>query len=90
MDSWLHHNKHELILSWGPPQRTTSDGADGEVLIYSQRIYSPGANYGNGMSVPATDYYKNSMFYVNAKGEIYGWQSNGTANPPTQVDVYLH
>lgn len=89
MDSWLGSTKHALIIEWGPPQQTTSDGDGGEVLIYCTRVYIPATNYGMGL-VSATDYYKNRMFYIHSNGVIYSWRTSATSNPPTQVDVYLH
>ena len=39
MDSWLGFQKSALILSWGPPTRTESDGNGGTILI-SKKIYT--------------------------------------------------
>ncbi len=76
MDSWLGHEKKEVILKWGPPQRTTSDGNSGEVLVYSNQYaynYQP--------------YWKHTMFYINPSGKVYYWMVQKNAIPPTQVII---
>jgi hypothetical protein len=88
MESWIGSKKHSLIVSWGPPSQTADDGDGGEILIYSNRVYVPAANYG-GMYKPATDYYHNKMMYVHSDGKIYYWRISNTANPPSRVDVNL-
>lgn len=92
LDSWLGSSKHSLIVSWGPPQQTQSDGDGGEVLIYSNRVYSPPIQLATGGWLPATDYYHNRMMYVNDNNKIYSWRTSNTPNPPTRVDldIYLH
>lgn len=98
MDSWLGNTKHELIQKWGPPTSTSSDGAKGEVLTYSNRIYTPGYYISMGSPnsswMPGEDYYINRMMYVDSNGVIYSWRYNTTDNPPQRVnvdaDVYIH
>jgi hypothetical protein len=36
MDSWKGSHQSTLIKSWGPPDRTTSDGKGGNILIYNK------------------------------------------------------
>lgn len=36
MSSWKGHNFHELVISWGPPQRVFSDGNGGYIFVYTQ------------------------------------------------------
>ena len=38
MESWVGHHQSDLIRSWGPPQRTASDGKGGSILIYEQYV----------------------------------------------------
>lgn len=78
MDSWLHHSKHELILKWGPPVRTTSDGADGEILIYCSTRYYDGNTF-----------YNYRMFYANGSGEIYSWRISNDNVPPQQLNLNI-
>ena len=45
MDSWMNSHQSDLIASWGPPTRTTSDGKGGSILIYEKYVdlgQSPG------------------------------------------------
>lgn len=81
MDSWIGNTKQSLIQSWGPPARTTSDGADGEVLVYAQSRYNTYNHY---------TIYDYKMFYAHSDGKIYHWRTSSSATPPQQVDVYLH
>lgn len=76
LDSWNGRHKKELILAWGPPSRTTSDGNGGEVLIYSnQSAY-------NGQV-----FWKHTMMYANSAGKIYFWRTQTNAVPPTQIVI---
>jgi len=68
MDSWLNHQKSELIQQMGPPDRTTNDAKDGEILIYEQTVNFPNP-YG-----PVT---RMRMFYVQKDGTIYYWLCKG-------------
>ncbi len=82
MQSWVGHHQSELIASWGPPDRTASDGNGGVVLIYgSYRDFgqTPGKVYSDGSyTAPrANGYYATRMFYVNADGVIYSWRWKG-------------
>ena len=80
MDTWIGSNKQRLILKWGPPNRTASDGADGEVLIYVDSRYNPYNRY---------IIYDYRMMYAHADGEIYYWKTRSSATPPQQIDVYI-
>jgi hypothetical protein len=75
-NSWIGHEKKELILSWGPPTRTTSDGNGGEVLIYS-----------NQYSYNYQAYWYHKMMYVNGSNKIYHWRAERNAIPPTMVMI---
>jgi hypothetical protein len=66
MDSWLGSTKQSLILEWGAPNRVTSDGDGGEVLVYERQTY-------NGYY--HITIYAIRMFYVHADGIIYHWKS---------------
>lgn len=79
LDSWLNHQKHELIMKWGPAQRTADDGDNGEVLIYYTTSYYDG-----------TTYYHYTMFYANSDGNIYSWRTRNETVPPQQINVHLN
>jgi len=68
MESWIGHQKSEIINSWGPPQRYSPDGKGGEILIYesSSALASP---IGEMMITQTITNYK--QVYVNQKGTIY-------------------
>ena len=35
LNSWLGSTKNEILMEFGPPKSVTSDGNNGEILIYS-------------------------------------------------------
>ena len=82
MQSWVGNTQHDLILKWGPPTRTASDGADGIILIYEYTSSGqiPGQAYvGAGGVVfytapQSTQRTATRMFYVNSAGVIYSWR----------------
>ena len=80
MDSWIGNTKQQLIMSWGPPERTSSDGSGGEVLIYVHSRYN---------SINRYTIYDYKMFYAHSDGNIYHWRTNSSATPPQQIDVYI-
>jgi hypothetical protein len=86
MQSWIGSHQSQLILSWGPPTRSTSDGADGTILIYEydrnlgQRPGRAVRNYDGSISYTApvaNGYVATRMFWVNSKGFIYNWRWKG-------------
>lgn len=86
MDSWKGHTKSELYQKWGPPNQVTSDGADGEILIYTSYInlgQTAGTVYNNGSgginyTAPQQNgYNRTRMFYVHPNGIIYSWRWQG-------------
>lgn len=86
MDSWIGKTKQNLIMSWGPPERTESDGGTGEVLVYSSKYYN---------SYYRTTTYRYTMFFVYSRrsgGTVYHWLINQGTVPPEQlnIDMYLH
>jgi hypothetical protein len=86
MQSWVGSHQHDLILSWGPPTRSTSDGADGWILIYEYdrnggqipgKAYR-GADGATYYTAPQnTGYTAQRMFYVHSDGIIYSWRWQG-------------
>jgi hypothetical protein len=86
MQSWIGHHQADLILSWGPPQQTASDGNGGTILIYSwyrppgntvPQVGSPGSVLGaitQGFGQETGGYTATRMFYVNGDGVIYHWR----------------
>lgn len=72
--------KQELVMQLGPPDHTTSDGAKGEVLIWSQSMYN---------SFTGNRAYKNRLFYLNENGRVYHWLVKQGPIPPDQLDVRI-
>jgi hypothetical protein len=83
MDSWMGSPKQNLILQKGPPERTASDGAGGEILIYSVQTYN---------SYTGAVQYAYAMYYAHADGILYHWIVKRGTVPPQQmnVDLYVH
>jgi len=78
LNSWIGSSKQNLIYSWGPPAQTTSDGSDGEILIYARHIYAP------SMGLNTWEY---KMMYAHADGIIYHWRLSRHPVAPQQIDV---
>ena len=78
MDTWIGDTKQHLIMSWGPPARTASDGGTGQILIYAFPFWSSSWKY--------------KMFYVDSTDKIYHWFMKTEYVPPAQlnVDMYIH
>jgi hypothetical protein len=86
MQSWVGSHQSQLILSWGPPTRSTSDGAGGTILIYEYDRNTgqiPGRAVQNldgsiSYTAPqATGYVATRMFWVDPRGVIYNWRWKG-------------
>ena len=77
MDSWVGHSKQEIVMNWGPPARTASDGSDGEILIYASTYWGPTS-------------WKYTMFYLNSSHTVYHWLIQTAYVPPAQLDVNLY
>ena len=73
--------KQDLILKWGPPERTASDGGTGEILVYSKQKYNPYAS--------STMYYI-YMFHTDVAGKIYYWRTESGAVPPQNINMNLY
>jgi hypothetical protein len=85
MNSWLGATKQQLIQKWGPPNRVTSDGGNGEILIYAKQGYYPGIN-GQG----AFAYWDYSYMYADVNGKIYYWKTNTERIPPSQINLNIY
>lgn len=66
MNSWMGSSKAQLLQVWGPPTRVTSDGQEGEILVYDQTA----SMYGMVLT-------RSRCFYVNKNGKIYYWMCKG-------------
>ncbi len=86
MESWVGKHQSDLILAWGPPQQTASDGKGGSILIYGSYVnlgQQPGRAttdlFGNvTYTAPQQQgYQRTRMFYVDSSGYIYAWRWQG-------------
>ncbi len=66
MNSWMGATKSQLLSVWGPPDRVTSDGQDGEILVYDKTASM------NGLVLT-----RSRCFYFNKEGKIYYWLCKG-------------
>jgi hypothetical protein len=92
MDSWIGSSKKDLIMNWGPPDRTASDGSGGEILIYAKQVYIPAqrglSTVGSDGSVhtssgtPSRTYWDYKLFYIDKKSTIYHWLTQRESVPP--------
>ena len=77
MESWLDSHKSELIKVWGPPNRITTDGKEGEIYIYeesSTNAMTVNNFFGIELDNPITTYNTTSeyrQFYIDKDGIIY-------------------
>jgi hypothetical protein len=78
LNTWMGKPQQRLIMNWGPPARTTSDGGSGQILIYARETYAPQYNL---------HYWDYTMMYVNSDGLIYHWRTSRQQIAPTQIDV---
>lgn len=88
MNSWLGKDQHQLIMAWGPPTSTASDGKDGQILVwtdyrqhagYSTTSVSRGSRFSpataNTYYAPPTTSQFSKLIYVDANGVIYHWRT---------------
>jgi len=78
LNTWLGSSKHDLIMSWGPPDRTADDGDGGQILIYGHHVYAPNLNL---------NYWDYKMMYADKDGKIYNWRTTRQPVAPTEIDV---
>jgi hypothetical protein len=79
MQSWVGSHYSDLMLSWGPPTFSTSDGKGGQILVYQfnrEGGQIPGFSTKIGKTLFYTapqniSYTAERMFYVDENGIIY-------------------
>ncbi|PSR53254.1 hypothetical protein AHMF7605_06775 [Adhaeribacter arboris] len=70
MDEWIGQTKHQLLLKWGVPTVTASDGNGGEILKFDQLRRGLFSN-GNYITVIHT-----YSFCIDKEQKIYTWKYN--------------
>ena len=71
-NQWLGHSKNQLVKQWGQPDSTTSDGKNGQILIYKEDVDYVSVMNGkyNGLQ-----YSLRKEMFVNADSLIYYWKA---------------
>lgn len=85
MDSWKGSHYSDMMLNWGPPTYSTSDGIGGQILVYQYdrsggQIPGYVTKFGGSVFYTApqnVSYKAERMFYVNKNGIIYSWRWKG-------------
>jgi len=67
MDKCKGITKQSFLLQNGPPTSVSTDGNEGEILLYEELKRAYTDNFGYITVVHKT------MFYVNSAGIIYNW-----------------
>lgn len=81
MQSWVGHHQSELIQSWGPPTRTTDDGAGGRILIYETYVKT-------GTTPGQYNYENNSLVVPGSDGNLYHTSPGTVTYDPPQQQGY--
>lgn len=71
---WVRKTKHEIIMTFGAPEREMSDGAEGTILIYEDsysRIHSLSNDRKNVIT-----YRKFVEFYIDGRNRCYKVRTN--------------
>ncbi len=84
MDPWVKNSAKNLIALAGEPDEITSDGNNGEILIYNRyvdlgegsgQILNENAGFVSYTNANLRKAYARKMFYVDPKGIIYDWKA---------------
>lgn len=69
---WIGHSKTQLVNQWGQPDSLTSDGKNGQILIYKE-----GVDYISVMNENYTgsQYSFRKEMFVNSDSIIYNWRT---------------
>jgi len=84
MNKWNGKSEHDVIMQFGSPTNTTSDGADGKVIRYSNSsstttynkypIINPYNTYNIYTNTTSKTMYME--FFINSNGLVYTWRTN--------------
>jgi len=81
MDSWLNHDKNELLTSWGPPASVFPIDNGGEIWSYHWIRQTSGYahEYSDGHIHidPPQQYTIERQFFINKNGIIYNYRWEG-------------
>lgn len=71
-NQWLNHPRAQLVKQWGEPDSTASDGKNGEILIYKERVDYVSVMNGN---YTGPQYSFRKEMFINADSLIYNWKT---------------
>ena len=77
MNAWKGRNISEVIQSWGPETRTSSDGKGGVIYTWITTWSTIAYVDTGGTYQPPRNLSCRQSFYVNRNGIIYSWQWEG-------------
>ncbi len=71
LDSWIGQPAKQLIMKWGPPDKTDTDGAGGNIFTWRE-YNAPRKDFMGKVTGPgSTTVY---MFWAHKAGEVYSWR----------------
>lgn len=71
-NEWLGQSKSQLIKQWGQPDSISTDGKNGQILTYKERLDYMSVMNGN---YTGKNYSVKKDMYVNADSLIYHWKA---------------
>ena len=71
-NQWMGHSKNQLIKEWGQPDSTTSDGKNGQILLYKEHLDYASVMNGN---YTGTQYSLKKEMFINADSVVYYWKA---------------
>jgi len=81
MNSWLNHNKNELLRSWGPPTTVFPIDNGGGIWSYHWIGQTSGSAHKHSDGYvhidPPQQYTIKRQFYINSNGLIYSYRWEG-------------
>jgi len=87
LNTYIGKTEHAILLQYGPPTKTTSDGLTGKILDYEESRYTTieALNTDPYSSILTTSQKVKSTFYlqffINAESKVYAWRSNLLGEP---------
>ncbi len=71
-NKWIGQSKSQLIKQWGQPDSISTDGKNGQILTYKERLDYMSVMNGN---YTGKEYSVKKDMYVNADSLIYYWKA---------------
>jgi len=77
LNSWINHNKNELLEKWGPPTTYLPMDNGGQIWSYHSQGQTSGSAYTfypYTLIKPPKQWTSKTHFYINNEGIIYSWR----------------